>query len=96
MEEIRIILERHEQKLQNLGEEIFGLRAVQAEIRSMNEALVILATEVKHANEHLTRHEQKIEEIEKQPKTRMQQIVTAIISALAGGVISAVIGLFFV
>lgn len=69
---------------------------MQSEIRSMNETLVTLATELKHTNEHLARHERKIDEIESQPKMRMQQIITAIIAALAGGLISAAIGQFLV
>lgn len=92
MEDTQIILERHEQKLQILERDISDLKAVQTEIRSMNETLVTLATELKHTNEHLARHEQKIDEIENQPKIRMQQIVTAIIAALSGGLISAIIG----
>ena len=93
MEEVQVILERHEQRLQALQRDISDLKAVQAEIRSMNETLVTLATELKHTNEHLARHEQKIDAIEGQPKQRMQQIVTAIIAALAGGLISALIGM---
>lgn len=93
MDDTQIILERHEQKIKNIEKEISDLKAVQKEIRSMNEALVTLANELKHTNEHLARHERKIDEIESQPKIRMQQIVTAIIAALAGGLISAIIGL---
>ena len=93
MEDTQIVLERHEQKLQTLERDIADLKAVQTEIRSMNETLVTLATELKHTNEHLARHEQKIDAIEGQPKQRMQQIVTAIIAALAGGLISALIGM---
>ena len=95
MEEAQIILERHEQQLKTLERDISDLKAVQSEIRSMNETLVTLATELKHTNEHLARHEQKIDAIESQPRVRMQQIVTAIIAALAGGLISAVIGMIF-
>lgn len=84
MEDTQIVLERHEQKLQTLERDIADLKAVQTEIRSMNETLVTLATELKHTNEHLARHERKIDEIESHPKMRMQQIVTAIIAALAG------------
>ena len=73
-----------------------GLKEVQAEIRSMHETLVTLANEIKHTNEHLARHERKIEEIDTAPKYRMQQIVTAIIAALAGGIISAIIGMILV
>ncbi len=93
MEDAQIVLERHEQRLKSIEKDISDLKAVQTEIRSMNETLVTLATELKHTNEHLARHEQKIDEIEDQPRIRTQQIVTAIISALAGGLISAVIGM---
>lgn len=93
MDETQIVLERHEQKINAIEKEISELKAVQSEIRSMNETLVTLATELKHTNEHLARHERKIEEMESQPRARMQQIVTAIIAALAGGLVSAIIGL---
>lgn len=92
MDELPIILERHEQRLHTLEKEISGFREVQAEIRSMNETLVTLATELKHTNEHLGRHERKIDEIENQPKQRLQQIITAIIAALSGGLITTIIG----
>ena len=92
MEELQILLERHEQKIKTIEKEISELKAVQSEIRSMNETLVTLATELKHTNEHLARHERRIEEMEGQPRARMQQIVTAIIAALAGGLVSAIIG----
>ncbi len=93
MEEAQIILARHEQKLKTLERDVCDLKAVQAEIRTMNEALVTLATELKHTNEHLSRHEQKIDEIQSRPQARLQQIATAIIAALAGGLISAIIGM---
>ena len=92
MEEAQIVLERHEQRLKTLERDISDLKAVQAEIRLMNETLVTLANELKHTNEHLARHEQKIDAIETQPKARIQQITTAIVAALAGGLISAVVG----
>ncbi len=91
MQEVPVMLERHEQRLNALERDISELRTVQAEIRSMNETLVTLATELKHTNEHLSRHEQKLDEMDHQPKQRMQQIVTAIIAALSGGFISTMI-----
>ena len=96
MEETQIVLERHEQRLKTLERDISDLKAVQTEIRTMNETLVTLATELKHTNEHLKRHEQKIEAIEDQPRVRMHQIITAIVAALAGGLISAIIGMILV
>ena len=62
MEDAQIILERHEQRIRAIERDISDLKAVQAEIRTMNETLVTLATE------HLARHEQKIDAIEGQPK----------------------------
>ena len=93
MEEVQIVLERHEQQLKILKRDVSDLKAVQLEIRTMNETLVTLANELKHTNEHLARNEQKIDALESQPKMRVQQITTAIISALAGGLISAIIGM---
>ena len=93
MEDVFITLERHEQRIKNLERDVSDIHEVQHEIRAMNETLVTLASELKHTNEHLARHEQKIEDMESQPRMRMQQIITAIIAALAGGLISAVIGM---
>ena len=92
MENAQIVLERHEQRIRAIERDVSDLKAIQGEIRVMNETLVTLATELKHTNEHLNRHEQKIEAIEQQPRLKMQQIAAAIIAALAGGLISAIIG----
>lgn len=86
--DIEVIIERHEQRIKNLERDISAMKEVQAEIRSMNETLITLANELKHTNEHLARHEKKFNEIDAIPKQRIQQIITAIISALAGGTIS--------
>lgn len=95
MEDVFIILERHEQQLKILERDVSDLREVHNEIHSMNETLVTLATELKHTNEHLERNEKKIEEIDRQPKMRLQQIITAIIAAVSGGIISFIIGNLF-
>ena len=94
--DIEVVIERHEQRLNTLERDMSAMKEVQGEIRSMNETLVTLATELKHTNEHLARYERKIDEIDSVPKQRMQQIVTAIIAALAGGMISAIIGMIIV
>jgi len=93
MEEIEVMLERHEQRIKTLEREMAEMKTVQAEIRSMNDTLVTLTTELKHANEHLARHEQKIDEIKSVPSQSLQQIRTAVISALAGGLISMLLSM---
>ena len=92
MDDIKIILERHELRLETLERDIRELQDIRSELKTMSETLVELATEMKHTNEHLTRNEKKIDLIENQPKIRLQQISTAIISALAGAIISAALG----
>ena len=64
MEEIEVVLERHEQQIKTLERDMTDMKTVQAEIRSMHDTLVTLTTELKHANEHLARHERKIDEID--------------------------------
>ena len=93
MEDIEVIIERYDNRLKSLERDISEMKVIQSEIRSINETLVTLATELKHTNEHLARHERKIEEIDGVPKQRLQQIITAIVAALAGGIISTAIGL---
>lgn len=92
MNDLKIILERHEQQIKTLKRDVEELQDIRSELKTMSESLVELATEIKHTNEHLVRNEKKIDVIEKQPQVRIQQIITAIISALAGVIISATIG----
>ena len=94
--DIEVIVEGHEQRIKSLERDMSDMKEVQAEIRTMNESLVTLANELKHTNEHLARHERKIDEIDAVPKQRMQQIITAIIAALAGGLITTFVGLLLV
>lgn len=87
MEETAVILERHEQLLNSLQRDVTELREVQNEIRAINETLVTLAGEMKHTNEHLARHERKIEEFDSRPRWLIQQITVATVAAIAGGII---------
>ncbi len=91
MDEVLITVERHEQQLKTIERDLSDLREVQSEIRTMNETLVTLANELKHTNEHLDKNEKKIEEIDHMPRARLQQIVTAILSALAGAIMTAIV-----
>ena len=54
MEDAQIVLERHEQQIRAIERDISDLKAVQTEIRTMNETLVTLANELKHTNQGVT------------------------------------------
>lgn len=93
MEDYYAMLERHEQTIKILERDITSIHEIQKEIRSMNETLVTFAAELKHTNKHLASHEIKIQEFDKQPHLRMQQLFTALTSAVAGGVVTMFISL---
>jgi len=54
MEDAQIVLERHEQRIRSIERDISDLKAVQAEIRTMNETLVTLAKEIDDRYSHRT------------------------------------------
>ena len=93
--DIEVSIEAHEQRIKTLERDVTALREVQSEIRAMNETLVTLATELKHTNAHLARHERRIDEMEAEPKNRWNQLVMAGIGAVAGAAISAIFALLF-
>ena len=96
MEETNILIERHELRLNILERDVKALQDIRSELKTMSETLVLLTTEMKHTNKQLARNEEKIDQIESRPRVRMQQIITAIISALAGVLFSATVGQFWV
>jgi hypothetical protein len=91
MEEIYVLLERHDQNIQILQKQVTDLYQVQKEIRAMNETLITLANEIKHANEHLARHEEKIDEMESRLRVRLNQIAAAAVTALTSCLVSAAV-----
>ena len=86
--DIPIQLERHDQHIKSLQHQVDALRAVQNEIKAMSLFKVAGTTEIKHTNSNVTELKQKVDTIENQPRARLNQIVTAIIAALSGGIIS--------
>ena len=92
MDDIKILLERHEQRLSTLERDVKALGDIRYELKTMSETLVTLTTEMKHTNDHLKRNEEKISIIENKPIARMEAIVTAVVSALAGVALSMLLG----
>lgn len=91
MDDIKIRLERHEQKINILERDLSVMKDIQNEIRSMNEILVTLANELKHTNVHLDKHEKQLSEIDSIPKKRLHEIYSAILAAVVGGFVSYII-----
>lgn len=91
MDDITVVLERHDQSIRSMQTQIDDLKEVHKEIRKMSETLIMLTTELKHTNGHLESQERRLELIESAPKNRLNQIVTAIVAALAGALITAAV-----
>ena len=96
MDETQILLERHDQRLNVLERDVKALQDIRKELKTMSETLVLLTTEMKHTNRQLARSEEKIDAIENRPRVRLQQLITAVASALAGVLLSAAVGRFWV
>ncbi len=62
--DIEVIIKCHEQRAQALGRDMGTMREAQADIRTMNEALVALDNELKRINEQLVKQERRIDEID--------------------------------
>ena len=93
LEEIQVLLERHDQHIKSMERQMEDLKEVYSEVKSISSTLVMLTTELKHINSQLSFQQRKIEEFEKQPHDRLNQITTAIIAALTGCIVSIVAGL---
>lgn len=94
MDNVMLVLERHDQSIRSVQRQMEELKEVQNEIRNMNGTLIMLTTELKHINEHLISQEHKIEAIEALPKTRLGQIFTAVIGAVVGAAITVALNVF--
>ena len=91
MEEMNILLERHNQHIKSLQHQVDDLRPIVMEIRNISATLVQLTTELKHTNEHLEQHETEIKKLSEQPARRWDLIATTMITAI----ISSGVGFLF-
>ena len=60
-------------------------------ISEQNQNIAKLVVELRHTNEQLVSQGKRLDEIEKQPRARINQIITAVVSALIGSAISAAV-----
>lgn len=71
------------------------LEGLVEEVHSQNENIARLIVELEFTNKQLTLHDERLSEMEKQPRTRMNllwgALITAILSAAVGAVVTAVI-----
>ncbi len=91
MDEVNVVLERHDQHIKSLQHQVDDLRPIVTEIRNISATLVQLTTELKHTNEHLEQHENEIKKLSEQPARRWDLIATTMITAI----VSSGVGFLF-
>lgn len=84
-------LTENEQRSKSNTHRLDKLEPIVNEIHTMSETMVRLVSEVQHTNENVAEIKDKVEVIENKPSARMEQIKTAIIAAIASGLISGLI-----
>ena len=94
-EEIYVIMERHEQKLGSLQKQLDELKAVQKEIKAMNESLIEITNEIKHTNASLLSCEAKINELQSASGRKWEKITVSLLSSVLCGILGYVLARFF-
>ena len=93
--EMRERLVRVEDRAKSNTHRLDKLEPIIEEIHTMSKTMVELVTEVQHTNADVSEIKDKVEVLENKPSARMEQVKTAIISAIAtaliGGVIAALL-----
>lgn len=84
-----------EERSKSNSRRLIELEKISEAIYRQNEAIRELVVELKHTNEHIADHDKRLAAIEKKPGERLGQIVTAIISALAGALVTGAVGAIF-
>lgn len=84
-------LTQNEQRSKSNTHRLDKLEPVVNEIHTMSETMVRLVSEVQHTNENVSEIKEKVEVLEGKPSARMEQIKTAIITAIASALIGGLI-----
>lgn len=83
-----------EQRSKSNSHRLDKLEPIISEIHTMSRTMVQLVGEVKHTNENVSEIKDKVGILESKPSARMEQIKTAIITAIATALISGIIAAF--
>ena len=83
-----------EQRSKSNSHRLDKLEPIISEIHTMSKTMVQLVGEVKHTNENVSEIKDKVGVLESKPSARMEQIKTAIITAIATALIRGSIAAF--
>ena len=83
-----------EQRSKSNSHRLDKLEPIISEIHTMSKTMVQLVGEVKHTNENVSEIKDKVGVLESKPSARMEQIKTAIITAISTALIGGIIAAF--
>lgn len=88
-------LAKIEEHVRNDSHRIDRLETLAEEIHMQNETLARLAVQLEYTNRQLTLHDERLGEIENQPRLRFNLLIGAVITALVSAVFGAVATVLF-
>lgn len=80
-----------EERCKSNTHRIDSLEALAKAINEQSKSIAELVLEVKHTNERLGEQAARLDVIEREPRKRLNQIIVAIISAVAGAIVTAIV-----
>ena len=97
MDDLAVKVEGIDQRCKSNTHRLDRLEGIAEAIHEQNSSIKELVNEIKHTNEHVTDNEDRIASLERQPGERWNSmtrtIFTAVVSALAGGLVAVLTGL---
>ena len=88
-------LTRLEERCRGNTRRIEALENLAGVLHEQNTHIAELVNELKHTNEHIFNHEERLERLEAEPNQRYKEavraVLTAVVSAIVGGVLGAIL-----
>lgn len=92
MEDVNVILERHDQHIKSLQHQIDDIREEAKEIHRLTESVSVIAQSMKDMNDKVDKIDTRLGAIEFQPLEELRDYKGSIIRAVITGVVGVIIG----
>lgn len=83
---------RLEERCRGNTRRIEALENLAGVLHEQNTHIAELVNELKHTNDHILNHEERLERLESEPKQRYREAVRAVLTAVASALIGGVLG----
>lgn len=95
LERLALASERHEMQIRSLQHQINDVKDMTKQMKTMGDTLITLTGELKHTNESLKDHNERITNLEGVPKMRVNTVINAVLTAAASALAGFALAHFF-